>query len=240
MEKDSFPAPPWLQLSVLSRGYLLLVFPKEFWSHIDDNSKNELKDELNFAENPLREVDPVLRNLRNAFAHADIELLENSFDYPMGKSKSSINVTFEEFSVILYRLVNYYKKIAIDEAVSMNITSQNVDQRFPLPPGEVVCGNNSDKVLTSSLWGGRRSELREADAGGGNTGILRMQSWLFSFYSRIIKCLVEMIELLKSKFLKCTTPTRSWQSHLRPPHKEEVGTRRKAQVQIACPFGEGW
>ena len=116
MENYSFPAPPWLQLRVLSLGYLILVFPKEYWKRIDSESSATLNDVLNFEENVLRNTDSNLRGLRNAFAHADISFQEKSFSYRINRNNTnSINVTFEEFSVILYRLVEHYKKSALSE-----------------------------------------------------------------------------------------------------------------------------
>lgn len=98
IEERPLPQPPWLQLRLLTLGYLAFVYPREFWH----NDKEEIKRCLKGAGEAIPAQDCDLRILRNSIAHADIEILgsDSIIRYNMRRSSlhnEPISISIDDF-----------------------------------------------------------------------------------------------------------------------------------------------
>ena len=112
LEANSLPQPPWLQLRLLTLGYLAFVYPREYW----DDHKEEIKGCLQRAEASIPTDDRDLRILRNSIAHADIQIISDAkIKYNMrgrGSHREPISISIHDFLKIISSLSNQFLSLA--------------------------------------------------------------------------------------------------------------------------------
>jgi hypothetical protein len=76
LQRDSLPPPPYRQTRILSCLYLLFVFPRELWkgTKVGHSVLDSLEKDARLKAISRGDVKDFLRHIRNAIAHARVEV----------------------------------------------------------------------------------------------------------------------------------------------------------------------